>query len=382
MRITVLCADVSQNGLGRSLVLAEVLSLDHEVEIVGTRFGGGVWEPARGAAVPIWSVPGGYWPGYAVSAARLLRRIRGDLVYACKPLLGSLGVALLHRRLHGCPVALDVDDDELAFRPSPSLRRPRSLVSALGHPDSRAWSAAAERWAGAADAVTVASRVLQGRYGGVVVPHVRDTDRIRPRPEVAAEAKAALGVAGRVVMFLGTPRRHKGVEDVARAMPLLRSPATFVIVGADAGDGYVRELRERFPHIRFHPPTTLERGAFLLQAADAVVVPQRGDPAATGQLPAKLIDAMALARPVVATAVSDIPTILAHGRGHVVPPGDARALAAALDAIAAHPDEARAMGERARAWCVEHASFHSARAVLRGVLDQAVRRRGTLAGRR
>jgi glycosyltransferase involved in cell wall biosynthesis len=381
MRITVICPDVSQNGLGRSLLLAEVLALDHEVEIVGARFGRDVWAPAREATVPIWSVRGGYWPGYALSAARLVRRIRADVVYACKPLLGSLGVALLHRRLHGRPVVLDVDDDELAFLPPPSLRRPRSLVSAVGHPASRPWSAAAERQAGAADAVTVASRVLQRRYGGVVVPHVRDTDRMRPRPEAASDAKAALGVVGRrVVMFLGTPRRHKGLEDVAQAMSLLRAPAVFVVVGADLEDGYVRELRARYPDIVFHPPTTLEHGAFLLQAADAVVVPQRDEPAAAGQLPAKLIDGMALAKPIVATAVADIPEILAGGRGHVVPPGDVRALAAALDAIAAQPDEARDMGARAREWCVENASFHSARAVLRGVLDDVVQRRGA-AGR-
>lgn len=376
MRITVVCPDVTKNGLGRAILLAEVLAMDHEVEIVGTRFGGEVWGPARNCAIPIWSVRGGYWPGYAASAARLLRRIRGDVVYAVKPLFASLGIALLYRRMHGLPLVLDVDDDELSFRPPPSLRRPRSLVSAAGHPNSRPWAAAAVRRAGSADAVTTASRGLQRLFGGELVPHVRDTDRMVPRPELAAAAREAMGVAGRrVVMFMGTPRRHKGLEDVAEAVARTRSEAVFVVAGAEAGDPYVGELRARYPHVVFHPPTTLEEGAFLLQGADVAVVPQREDPVSRMQLPAKLIDAMALAKPVVATAVADMPEILAEGRGHVVPPGDADAIAAALDDLAARPDEARAMGARAREWCVENASYHSARVTLRRVMDAAVRRR-------
>jgi glycosyltransferase involved in cell wall biosynthesis len=368
MRITVLVSNVSQNPLSRGVLLAEILSADHEVEIVGTRFGSGVWGPARETAVRVDSVRGGYWPGYALSAARLLRRIRGEVVYAVKPLAASYGLALLHRRLHGTPVVLDVDDDELAFRPAPSLRRPRGLVSALAHPDGRGWTALAVRRAGAADAVTVATRVLGERFGGVLVPHARDTDVVRPRPEQAARARRALGVGDeRLVMFVGTLRGHKGIEDVAEAMPLLRHRAVFVVVGADPADPYARALRERFPHLRFHPPTTIPEGVFLLQAADAVVVPQRDEPASAGQLPAKLIDAMALAKPAVSTAVSDIPAILAEGRGRVVPPGDVRAFAAALDAVFADPAAARRMGEAARAWCVANASYACARETLRGV---------------
>src|ERR1051326_2979181 len=66
-----------------------------------------------------------------------------------------------------------------------------------------------------------------------------------------------------------------------------------------------------------------------LVAADFVAVPQPATTDTVGQVPAKIFDAMALARPIVSTAVSMIPEML-DGCGVLVPPGDAVALAASL----------------------------------------------------
>src|SRR5439155_1672931 len=84
-----------------------------------------------------------------------------------------------------------------------------------------------------------------------------------------------------------------------------------------------------------------------LVAADIVAVPQRATTDTLAQVPAKLVDAMALARPVVSTAVSMIPEMLA-GCGRVVAPGDVAALAEALRALHAHPGAAVARRAVAR----------------------------------
>jgi glycosyltransferase involved in cell wall biosynthesis len=373
MRVSLVGSDLSQNALARAYLLAEILSRDFEVEIVGTRFGADLWGPARTGPIPIHAVRGARLPRYALEIGSLLGRIRGDVVYAVKPLLASFGVALLHRARSKRPVVLDIDDDELAFRPSATLRRPRSVVASVAHPDGRFWAELLSRRVPSADVVTVASRGLQERFGGVLVPHAKDTDRLRPRPEWREAAKERLGVAGRrVVMFMGTPRAHKGIEDVADAMGRLRNPAVFVVVGADPAEPYARALRLRYPELVLHPPYSLEEAPFLLQAADAVVVPQRLQDESRVQMPAKLLEAMAMAKPIVSTAVSDIPLILADGRGRVVAPGDAEAIAAALDRIFDFPGEAERMGRLARLWCEEHASYHSAQATLRRVMDDAM----------
>lgn len=356
MLVTVVSSDVSDNALNRAIVLSELLAPNFDVQLVGSRFGRDVWEPARGRPVEI--VPGTWLPLYAPSMARLVKRIRGDVVYAVKPLLPSYGAALLARR----PVILDIDDDELAFRPRGHPRY------SFGHPLGRAWTRLALSLRSRAAAITVATRVLRQRFGGTLVPHARDTRRLRPMPEARLAARAALGVGdGSVVMFLGTPRPHKGIEDAAAAVRLMRRLATLVVIGADSSTAAMEGVALR-------PPCPLDRLGFLLAAADVVVVPQRRTAAAAVQLPAKLLDAMAAARPVVATDVADNAAILAEGRGVIVPPADPPALAHALDAILADPASAAAMGARARAWCERHASVDALAGVVAEVVH-GVRRR-------
>jgi glycosyltransferase involved in cell wall biosynthesis len=62
-----------------------------------------------------------------------------------------------------------------------------------------------------------------------------------------------------------------------------------------------------------------------------------------------IVEAMAAGRPVVATAVGGIPEVVIHGdTGLLAPPGDPVALAAAIDRLLSHPEQARLMGARGR----------------------------------
>jgi glycosyltransferase involved in cell wall biosynthesis len=73
-------------------------------------------------------------------------------------------------------------------------------------------------------------------------------------------------------------------------------------------------------------------------------------------MPLKVFDAMAMARPIVATTVPDLPLVL-EGCGRLVPPGDVDALTAAISELLSDPVAARALGERARARCLERYSM-------------------------
>ena len=110
-----------------------------------------------------------------------------------------------------------------------------------------------------------------------------------------------------------------------------------------------------------------------LVAADIVAVPQRATTDTLAQVPAKLVDAMALARPVVSTAVSMIPEMLA-GCGRVVAPGDVAALAEAIRDLLAHPEAAEALGAAARRRCEERYSFRAARAALFPLIERLLAR--------
>jgi glycosyltransferase involved in cell wall biosynthesis len=372
MNVTLLCADVAANALGRTLVLAELLQPVAQVRIVGASFGAGIWEPARLCSIPIDCVPGARWPRFASSFATLRNLVDGDVVIACKPLLSSYGVALSARRKRGIPIVLDIDDDDLSFRNSGGVRR----LTSQTHPNGSISTRFFTRRTSLADAIVVATQGLQRRFGGTLIPHVRNTDVVRARPELAAAARERLGIGNeRVVMFMGSPRPHKGIEDAAEAVRLLDDPHTVLMVVGMDDNPYTRSLRQNYPEVRYEPLFPLNDLPLLLQAADVVVVPQRDVPQARDQLPAKLLDGMAAEKPVITTSVSDMPSIVADGRGWLVPPSDPHAIAGALREVFADPQRAAAAGRRAREWVVANASYESARGTLMDVISAAIARR-------
>jgi glycosyltransferase involved in cell wall biosynthesis len=371
-RVTIVAADVSQNGVGRAYSLARLAARHFDVQVIGTNFGSGLWEPLRGC-LDVDFVEGGRWPGYARAMYALGRRCRGDVLIAVKPLVPSLGVALLQRRRRGTPVVLDIDDDEMAFRPRPPLWSPFRVASSLTRPHgyyaTRAIASAIE----SADAITVASSGLQRLYGGTLIPHTKDLARMMPRPDLTAAMRQRmdLPVDRPVIMFAGTPRAPKGVDDAALAVTLMRHRAVLVVVGVDSDGDYTRRFPGRHPGVLMRPGGSIDDAHLPLYAADIVVVPQRAEPHTRLQMPAKIVEAMALARPIVATAVSDLPEYLAEGRGWIVPPSDPAALARAFDAILDDPAAARAAGDRARAWALANVSETAVHERLAGVIARA-----------
>ena len=374
MKISVLCFDVSDNAVGRAWLLARLLEPLGAVEIVGPRFGANVWEPIAEEAVPVRSIPGGRLPGFAARMPALVRLADGDLLYASKPKLTSAGIGYLARLGRRRPLLLDIDDWETGFFLRSGFCGAVGRAMNLTNPHGFAWTWLMERLRGIADGVTVASRFLEQRFGGVLIPHVRDTARWAPGRADPGPARERLGVGKeRVVMFLGTPRGYKGVEDLAAAVARLGRPdVALALVGTDPASQTGRALAARHPGVRLVGRVPIAEVPAYLSAADVVVVPQRESSDTRGQVPAKLFDAMALGRPIVSTRVSMIPEIL-EGCGALVSPGDVAGLSGAIGRLLDHPDEARALGDAARHRAVERYSFEAARRVLFPLVEQARR---------
>lgn len=361
--ISILSFDVSHNCLGRAHMLAGILNRRFEVEIIGpATTKDGIWMPCRDEeTIPInWTPPGGRLGRRMVKD--LLAMVRGKIIYAVKPRFSSYGVGLMARRRLRVPLVLDIDDWEMGFYLSYLRSTMKSDISNLGNLNNLATTWIMERFVGRADAITVSSRFLQSRFGGVRITHTRDTDVLDPARFDRAAIREARGWTDNIVaMFLGTPAPHKGIDTLLAAAAMVEEPGFRVVI---AGAGPRSTVWGREKAANGAPVQVIGQIPFgempgLLAAADIAVVPQHAEPATVGQVPAKIVDAMAMGRAIVASAISDIPEMI-EGCGLLCRPADPDDLAAKLSQLAGDPEMRRVLGEAARERCVTSYSHDSA----------------------
>jgi glycosyltransferase involved in cell wall biosynthesis len=243
--------------------------------------------------------------------ALALRRAAGDADLVHAHWLPNAAAALAARKpyvvtLHGTDMALARRAPALA---RPLLRRARAVIAV-----SRFLAEEARRL-GASDVTVVPN--------GVDVP-----ERV---PEPAEPPH---------ILFASRLAPEKGVEELAAAaagLPLVV-----------AGDGPLRRLLPEA--LGFLPRAELER---LYEEAAVLACPSRRE--GFGLVCA---EAMARARPVVATAVGGLVDLVEDGRtGVLVPPRDPKALRAALERLLGDADLRRRLGEAAREHVAELCSW-------------------------
>ena len=386
IKVSVIAPDVSGGGMTRVYLVSQILQrLGHTVEVIGCQFGDTIYPPPP-KSVTVSPVPGKRLPAFIGSARQLLRQIQGDLIYAIKPRPTSLGIALLKKLYTHRPVMLDIDDWELSwfgghrysYRPSaPQLARDifraDGALRDLEHPF---YLALGERWVPQVDAITVNNQFLQGKFGGHYLPNSKDThifDPARFDPEVSRQIYGLSDY--RVLMFPGTARPHKGLEDILAALDQLNQPdLRLVIVGGRKPDSYEDELMARWPQWLIKLPRfPLDQMAEVVAAAHIIVVPQRDTPTARAQFPIKLTDGMAMAKPILSTTVGDIPKILGD-TGYLVAPHAPAEVAKMLQTILENPEQAANRGRLARERCIQHYSVDTMADILGPLVQQCLKR--------
>jgi glycosyltransferase involved in cell wall biosynthesis len=313
------------------------------LQVIALNTEGPLLERYRAAGIPVTHLPVGslYAPRTAaaiVRLARLLRREEVDIMHAHDRYTDFVCTAAA--RLAGVPVIL------ASKRWSQTTRRHR-LSSTVGFRLAHYVVANGE---GVADSLARVERVPRERV--LLVPNfVDDRGFVAPDPDWLSAKRRELGIVDgdRVISCVASLRPIKDHSTLLRAVARLAPslPACRLLV---VGDGPSR--------------SPLESMAGELGIARRVVFagiqPQHPSLHALAEVatltstsegfPNTLVEAMALARPVVATDVAGIRDAVLHGiTGLLVPAGDESALAAAFATVLGDCALARHLGEAGRA---------------------------------
>jgi len=319
--------NLSDNSLGRTYCLWELAQeLGWESTIVSPK-SSEIWAPLNGTLFA--------QSCFALESENTQERsalAEADLFIAVKPLENSFGVAYDFAKTLGKPILLDIDDPDMEAQLS--WRQPiRRFARGLVH-RHRIRTVRELRKRAKLVPTVVSNPVLQKRYGGPIIPHVRPdigsgAEHISDKPEVA---------------FVGSNRGHKGLELLREAVANIhKTGITLTVTDVAPMDAK--------PWEKWVGTTSLREGLRIVANADIVVIPSLDVPFAHGQLPAKLIDAMMLGRAIAVSSIEPMPWAL-NGTGRILKPGSVEDIEKALLELA-EPKVRTQLGNAARRHALE-----------------------------
>jgi glycosyltransferase involved in cell wall biosynthesis len=277
-------------------------------------------------------------PGWVVRLARAMRADRVDLVHT--HLFGdSLHGFLAARAAGPLPVVMTLHSQPGLS--TPLQRAGYRWLAARVDQVVACGASVAQAFAGWR---TV--RPLRTIANGIAVSAASD-----PAPDELARRRAELGLPPQALLFAAVGRLvpvkgyHHLLAALAAARPALPADARLVLIG-DGPQGAALRAQAAAAGLGGQVLFAGARddAAGWLAAADVAVFSSTSE-----GLPMALLEAMAAARCIVATALPGIAEAVSEERqALIVPPGDVRALSAALVRVAADSQLRRRLGDAAR----------------------------------
>ncbi|MEM7391139.1 MAG: glycosyltransferase family 4 protein [Verrucomicrobiota bacterium] len=375
-KISVLTPDVGSNSIAPSTVMGSILSRHYEVEIIGPDLGTGVNEMYRSSFdYTTLSLPRLYRvPDFFLGARQLAKAITGDVIFAVKAFADTLPIALWEKMRRGRKVILYLDEwDGAVYYQKTRSERLRDWLTHLHHPMHECYAPWVERMVRHADEVLSTTTFLQKKFGGQVVHYGIDCDRFKPQPpDQTAELKASLGLDEvKLIVFGGVARPHKGVDQILEALAALdRKDVKLLVVGPHTD--YLEGLKANPAFadlIRCTGAQPKEEMPTYLDLADGIVIPLASTLLSNSQMPCKIFEAMAMAKPIIGSRISDLPIVL-EGCGWTYPAGDIGALADAIGEMVDNPEASAEKGRLARRKCLDRFSLEVTEKLLLDVMKR------------
>ncbi len=192
----------------------------------------------------------------------------------------------------------------------------------------------------------------------------------------AVATRKAFGIDGDYILFVGRTSRQKGMVHLLEAMKYV-DPGVRLVCCTSAPD--TKEIEEEIAAKVKETPRCLwintllreEQYIELYSNCVSFACPSVYEPFGIINL-----EAMACERPVVASAVGGIPEVVVPEKtGFLVPPGDAKALADALNRVLRNRDMARQFGLAGRKRVEDHFSWTSIAAKTKTMYEELLAER-------
>jgi glycosyltransferase involved in cell wall biosynthesis len=370
MKISLFVHDLSSNPIVRAAPFARACQkLGYKVEILGLLLSGNkVYEPYRTDFEYRTVRASSFLPTVLRATSRLAEFATGDIMYAFKPNWTTLWPAFLASRKDPRPLLMDVEDHEFWLNMTVGVTR-----FLKDHLYQNLFDAGALRYKllmyplaqTIPTAVTVSTRALQRQFGGKIVLHGPDTDTFRPEEgrETKNHFRRDFGLPQDtpLALFAGTPHPHKGLNTVVKALQHDTADSYHLVLAGNAEHPTFQEINgilEGRCHLLGFVPN--DKMPDLLEAIDVVPVVQKRNSYTEAQMPAKLLEAMAMAKSVVASDVGDLGRVLGANadqrRGWIIEEGNPQRLAQVLRCIIENPEERAHREEQARTFVEKNAS--------------------------
>ena len=307
----------------------------------------------------------------------LRRDARPQVVICVAPALLSVPVAWVVARLAGAKLWVHVQDFEVEAAFATGLVDGRGLAA-------RGARGLENRLLRLADATSSISPQMCAKLAEKGVAHeaVHEIRNWADMSTVFAEAGASTyaqewGLSGRhVALYSGNIANKQGIEVLIEAARLLqhRQDIAFVICGQGPNRARLEALADQggaagSGNVQFQDLQPFARMGDLLGLASVHLLPQIPG-AADLVLPSKLTNMLASGRPVVATAEPGTGLYdEVDGCGILTPPGDARALADAVEALIDDAQRAAALGAQGRKRAAERWAINPIITRLEGALS-------------
>lgn len=312
IKVAVACWDLSHNAAGRAVTLAELYEYAgfQQIHIVGCIIQNKkrekvIWEPLLSHRLPCR-----YFEIGNLEINKLLSKAVEfvidnpfDVIHLSKPQITNIVLGFLYQLIWNTKVILDIDDEELAFINTKEDDLLQLYLNKItNYPQTikdKFWTKVSVDLYHKFQAITVSNPALKEKYGGIIIPHVRNEKIFKPSIVLKMQSRLKFNIPcdAVVVLFFGTPKRHKGLLETAVVLSNMEHKnIQFVIIG-DFPDVSLKKELQKISNVNyvFLPNQPYADIAKIVAMGDiCILMQEQNNEIAKYQLPAKLIDALAM----------------------------------------------------------------------------------------